>query len=694
MAHFAQNWANITGDKWVLSLIQKRVQNSFQGKTNFVPGPCLLPAASRSAAGRGSRQPSIKGGSGANNSGMSGILFQNFSSSQEERETQADNRSLCTQQFCRHPELQNGDTEKSQKCCLPQRLGIFIGTDGCLFACPDTSSVSQIPQVHTERSSVPVQGSSIQSFDQSSRVHSPYVRYSNVSKEKGNNSSSLSRRLVISKPKSSNTVGTQTIHIVSDQFTRSDNQLREIRPSSSSSVHIHRDGVSHTNQYCQSTSSESSENIGGCETVLTEINCVSQRFPVPLGTTGCSSGFCNAGSVTTPASTNGPAQPVETPLNAVRSPDRFDNGHFTSPEMVAAGRSVPSGSSSEGRSSLPHNVYGRQSYRLGSTSGTGGTSVSWCMDRRPIPASYQSVGDEGHIFISNSGSAIRKELHCSDCYRQHHSGGLHKTLGRDSFPRPMFGSLGHSEHVLDSQHSVTSQAHTRSVQYSSGSDVQNGQTNLHRVVPEPGNRKRDFQDHGIPVNRSVCYPSEPQAATICVTHTGSERSINRCSIDGLEMHSRICISTIPSHSTCDKQNTVISVQNHIDSASLARQTVVSRTTPSVGVTTGISTSISKPVNSAKRKNTAPKSGSTATSRLGIVKQSLRDKQFSSEVADHVSKARRESTVKVYDAKWQIFCCWAHQRKIDPIQATPQIVADFLTLSICCKEKSSQHYQGV
>ena len=48
----------------------------------------------------------------------------------------------------------------------------------------------------------------------------------------------------------------------------------------------------------------------------------------------------------------------------------------------------------------------------------------------------------------------------------------------------------------------------------------------------------------------------------------------------------------------------------------------------------------------------------ATSRLGIVKQSLRDKQFSSEVAEHVSKARRDSTVKVYDAKWQIFRDWA------------------------------------
>ena len=71
--------------------------------------------------------------------------------------------------------------------------------------------------------------------------------------------------------------------------------------------------------------------------------------------------------------------------------------------------------------------------------------------------------------------------------------------------------------------------------------------------------------------------------------------------------------------------------------------------------------------------------------MGIVKQSLRDRQFSSDVAEQVSKARRVSTVKVHDAKWQIFRRWADQRKIDPIQATPQIVADFFTFLFSVKK---------
>ena len=113
--------------------------------------------------------------------------------------------------------------------------------------------------------------------------------------------------------------------------------------------------------------------------------------------------------------------------------------------------------------------------------------------------------------------------------------------------------------------------------------------------------------------------------------------------------------------------------------------MVSRAPKSVGVTTGISASNPKPTCSAKRQDSASKPGPSTASRLGIVKQSLRDRQFSSDVAEHVSKARRESTVKVYDAKWQIFRRWADQRKIDPIQATPQIVADFLTFLISVKK---------
>ena len=306
------------------------------------------------------------------------------------------------------------------------------------------------------------------------------------------------------------------------------------------------------------------------------------------------------------------------------------------------------------------------------------------MDGRPIPAPHQCVRDESNFSLSITSSSQGKEHHCTGINGQHYSGGLYKASGRDSFHRTLRRSVECPEFVLQSQHTAVSEAHTGQVQHSSRPDVPSRQTDLHRVVLESGNSKQCFPDHGLSVNRPVCHTSEPQATILCVTHTGSEGAINRCPIDGLESHTRLRVSTVPSHSSCDKQNTVIPVQDSIDSTSMARQTMVSRAPKSVGVTTGISASNPKPTCSAKRQDSASKPGPSTASRLGIFKQSLRDRQFSSDVAEHVSKARRESTVKVYEAKWQIFRRWADQRKIDPIQATPQIVADFLTFLFSVK----------
>ena len=269
----------------------------------------------------------------------------------------------------------------------------------------------------------------------------PYDCHHDIPKEKGNNSTSLSRQLAGLKPKQSKTVGTQTIHFVADQLTRSDHQLRKIRPSSSPSVHFHRDGVSDSYQYCQSTSDQANEDIGDSQNVFSENLCISQRFPVPLGTTECCSRFCNAGTVTSPAIINISAQSVETTESSVSSSDWYDNGNSATSQMAASGRSLSPRDSLEDRSSLPHHLYRYQPIRLGSPCGAGGTSVSWSMDRRPIPAPHQCVRDESNFSLSITSSSQGKELHCTDFNGKHYSGGLYKASGRDSFHRTLRGGV-------------------------------------------------------------------------------------------------------------------------------------------------------------------------------------------------------------------------------------------------------------
>ena len=120
--------------------------------------------------------------------------------------------------------------------------------------------------------------------------------------------------------------------------------------------------------------------------------------------------------------------------------------------------------------------------------------------------------------------------------------------------------------------------------------------------------------------------------------------------------------------------------------------------------------LSKITNTSKRKIPTLKSPISGTSHLGVIKQSIRDKIFcktlqilsqnqeehllrfclkikKSIYSDFVSKSRRASTQKVYDAKWIVYSNWCHRKKVNPVSAHLTVIADFLTYLF--SEKKSQ-----
>ena len=98
-------------------------------------------------------------------------------------------------------------------------------------------------------------------------------------------------------------------------------------------------------------------------------------------------------------------------------------------------------------------------------------------------------------------------------------------------------------------------------------------------------------------------------------------------------------------------------------------------------TTCISSSSSAPLAkllTQARKISTSKSSSTQPPRLGVIKQSVRDRNFAfANVAVFVSKSRRTPTQKTYDAKWIVYTRWCHRRKVNPVSAPLSITADFL-----------------
>ena len=162
-----------------------------------------------------------------------------------------------------------------------------------------------------------------------------------------------------------------------------------------------------------------------------------------------------------------------------------------------------------------------------------------------------------------------------------------------------------------------------------------------------------------------------------VQETKVQSTSDRCPVHGLESSSCICFSSFYSDTCCSRENPTTSVQNSSHSSVLATATVVLRTSSSISVSSDSSATNSKTTDSIQRKICTSKPPNSRPSRLGVIKQSIRDKKFSQNVADFVSRSRRASTQKVYDAKWTIFSNWCHTKKVNPISAPITDIADFL-----------------
>ncbi|CAG2229470.1 unnamed protein product [Mytilus edulis] len=77
------------------------------------------------------------------------------------------------------------------------------------------------------------------------------------------------------------------------------------------------------------------------------------------------------------------------------------------------------------------------------------------------------------------------------------------------------------------------------------------------------------------------------------------------------------------------------------------------------------------------QDTSSQSREATSVRVASLRDSFKERGFSECAARHLSRAVRDSTNIVYDAKWTIFSSWCSGKEIDPFQISVQQLADFL-----------------
>ena len=209
---------------------------------------------------------------------------------------------------------------------------------------------------------------------------------------------------------------------------------QEVRSLSWSEIHLHRYGISDATKFSQGSNGSCTEPNSNNQENNVSQTCIGTNFPFPFGQTQCCSRPCSPRQTALTSSSDVPAVCLETSYSSCRSPDldkRYDSISLTMVDKPHSIRDRDFYPSSRPRI-LP--LYGCQSLRMGSSFRADNTVLSWSLDRKPIPAPYQYVRNDGHtISTETSQNSYSPFLH-HDIHRQHNGGLIYQQTGGTHSP--------------------------------------------------------------------------------------------------------------------------------------------------------------------------------------------------------------------------------------------------------------------
>ena len=220
-----------------------------------------------------------------------------------------------------------------------------------------------------------------------------------------------------------------------------------------------------------------------------------------------------------------------------------------------------------------------------------------------------------------------------------------------------------------------SPSHTRPAECDSRQAIQAGPDHSDRVVPPSRGFPSHMQQVAPAPNRLVCHEVRQQAASICVTSTGSPGLSSGCTHSTMGGSGRICF---PTNSHLGQSGGKITghpmQENHPDCPRVAQHALVLG--PS-GHVQPDPTKPAQPVNTTIQSDPSQKSDKPKYPCMAPRATAIKEQGFSEAVAARIEAPQRRSTRSVYKAKWTIFTKWCISHQVDFRAPTVNSVADFL-----------------
>ena len=304
-----------------------------------------------------------------------------------------------------------------------------------------------------------------------------------------------------------------------------------------------------------------------------------------------------------------------------------------------------------------------------------------CMDNNQENISHQRTQVRSH---THSHAPLAAEAYWSDrpgCIRKLHCSVLHQQAGRNMVNAAVQTDQEVTPHASGQPNSTPGTTHPREIE----------RPCRHSVTPFPDVRYRMVStsiclpstdtEMGNPIIGSVCNEVESQTSTICVSCSRAISHGSRCQCHVNELECTVGIriggiATISSVTTGAREGPTGPVRMDPHCPTLAPGDLVPTTLRDVGAISTLDTQHSLVTIPALRSYPSRYVQSPAT-RVEGISDTLCSRDISVDVASHVSRPQRESTLAICEYKWRIFISWCNIQHINPLSATESVVSDFL-----------------
>ena len=199
-----------------------------------------------------------------------------------------------------------------------------------------------------------------------------------------------------------------------------------------------------------------------------------------------------------------------------------------------------------------------------------------------------------------------------------------------------------------------------------------------RVVSLPSGGESTFSCVGQSVNRPVCDLPQHEAAPVLLACPGSPGRLRGCVSSSLGRPGSVSVPSLCSGRSDDRPRpAVVACRDDFDRSSLAREGVVRRLAVSTDPTTPGSALLGQAASATPLQSVPSRRPRAEPSRVATLKRHYRKSGFSGRAARVLSGVLRESSSRLYQSRWKIFCGWCRGRGVAPVNATVPVVVDFL-----------------